>query len=168
MTFNNTAGGFTITGPQAITVGAGGIVNNSVAAQTIAASVGLGANASFGATAGDLSFGAVALGGQTLSLGGAHDITLASISGVGTVVKSGAGTLEISGALGSGGVTLDATAGTTRLHLSQTLASLTIGAGATVVFASPLPAFAPATVPEPGTFGLMLVGALGMLRRRRG
>ena len=168
VTFNNTAGGFTITGPQAITVGAGGIVNNSVAPQAIAASVGLGANASFGATAGDLAFGAVALGGQTLSLGGAHDITLASISGVGTVAKSGAGTLEINGAIGSGGVTLDATAGTTRLHLSQTLASLTIGAGATVVFASPLPAFAPATVPEPGTFGLMLVGALGMLRRRRG
>jgi hypothetical protein len=73
--------------------------------------------------------------------------------------------------------------------VSQTLTSLTIGAGATVVFTSglasgsltgddgggkaagfgsPASSFGGgATVPEPGTLGLLLVGALGMLNRRR-
>ncbi len=72
--------------------------------------------------------------------------------------------------------------------VSQTLSSLTIGAGATVIFTSglasgsfgddgggkgagfgsPASSFGGgATVPEPGTLGLLLVGALGMLNRRR-
>jgi hypothetical protein len=66
--------------------------------------------------------------------------------------------------------------------VSQTLSSLTIGAGATVVFTSGAASGSfgggdkgagfgslggGATVPEPGTLGLLLVGALGMLNRRR-
>ena len=65
--------------------------------------------------------------------------------------------------------------------VSQALSSLTIGAGATVVFTSgtasgalsgggegKAPGFGGgAVVPEPGTLGLLLVGALGMLNRRR-
>jgi hypothetical protein len=66
--------------------------------------------------------------------------------------------------------------------VSQTLSSLTIGAGATVVFTSgtasgafsggdgggKAPSFGGgAVVPEPGTIGLLLVGALGMMGRRR-
>jgi autotransporter-associated beta strand protein len=70
--------------------------------------------------------------------------------------------------------------------VSQTLGSLTIGADATVIFTSgqasgsfsgsdkgagfgsPASGFGGgATVPEPGTLGLLLVGALGMLNRRR-
>ena len=74
--------------------------------------------------------------------------------------------------------------------VSQTLSSLTIGAGSTVIFTSgpasgsfsggdggggkgagfgsPASSFAGgATVPEPGTIGLLLVGALGVLNRRR-
>jgi hypothetical protein len=85
------------------------------------------------------------------------------------VAKSGAGTLDINGPLGTGGVAVSASTGTTRFHTSQTLAALTIGAGANVVFSSgppPAPlAFGP--VPEPGTLGLLLVGTLGVLNRRR-
>jgi hypothetical protein len=70
--------------------------------------------------------------------------------------------------------------------VSQTLGSLTIGAGATVVFTSGLASCSfgggegggkgggkgagfggGAVVPEPGTIGLLLVGALGMMGRSR-
>jgi hypothetical protein len=169
VTFDNTAGAFSIGGPQTITVGAGGVTNNDADRQTITAAVALGANASFTAAAGDLAIGAVALGGRTLTFAGANDATLASATGTGTVAQTGAGTLDINGPLGTGGVAVSASTGTTRFHASQTLASLTIGAGATVVFTSgPPPApFAAGAVPEPGTLGLLLVGALGVLNRRR-
>jgi hypothetical protein len=59
----------------------------------------------------------------------------------------------------------------TNIGVSQTLAALNIGAGATVVLgASPSPEESPAAVaavPEPATVGLLLVGALGILARRR-
>ena len=119
------------------------------------------------------------------------------ISGVGTLTKTGAGTLTldpaadltalggltagggttlIDGQLGNGSAVASATNGG---HLafgtvSQTLASLDIGAGSTVSFSSGAasafgaPGFkSTALVPEPGTIGLLLVGTLGLLGRRR-
>ena len=119
------------------------------------------------------------------------------ISGVGTLTKTGAGTLTldpaadltalggltagggttlIDGQLGNGSAVASATNGG---HLafgtvSQTLASLNIGAGSTVSFsggaasAFGAPGFkSTALVPEPGTIGLLLVGTLGVLGRRR-
>ena len=119
------------------------------------------------------------------------------ISGVGTLTKTGAGTLTldpaadltvlggltagggttlIDGQLGNGSAVASATNGG---HLafgtvSQTLASLNIGAGSTVSFsggaasAFGAPGFkSTALVPEPGTIGLLLVGTLGVLARRR-
>ena len=105
------------------------------------------------------------------------------------------GTLNVNGTLSTSlAVTVtDAIGGApTKLRfgtVSQTLGSLTIGAGATVIFTSGLASGAltgddggskaagfgspassfggGATVPEPGTLGLLLVGALGMLNRRR-
>ncbi|MCE9611793.1 MAG: autotransporter-associated beta strand repeat-containing protein [Chthoniobacter sp.] len=97
------------------------------------------------------------------------------------------GTLNVNGALGTGGatVTVADTAGGVATTLrfgsvSQTLGSLTIGAGATVVFTSGTASGSfggsggkgasvgsAAVVPEPGTLGLLLVGALGLLNRRR-
>ena len=64
-------------------------------------------------------------------------------------------------------------------NVSQTLSSLTVGAGATVTFTSGVASsafsggggkgwsFGTAAVPEPGTLGLLLTGALGVLSRRR-
>ena len=60
--------------------------------------------------------------------------------------------------------------------VSQTLSSLTIGAGATVTLTSGLtafsgggksPGFGATVVPEPGSIGLLVTGALGVLARRR-
>jgi autotransporter-associated beta strand protein len=106
------------------------------------------------------------------------------------------GTANVNGTLGTAPglavVTVTDAGNGTKLRfgtVSQTLSSLTIGAGATVIFTSG-PASGSltgddgggkaggfgssassfgggATVPEPGTLGLLLVGALGMLNRRR-
>jgi len=96
------------------------------------------------------------------------------------------GTLNVNGSLttGTAAVAVTDTAGgaptTLRFgSVSQTLSSLTIGAGSTVVFTSGAASGAfsgggkissfggSAAVPEPGTIGLLLVGALGVLNRRR-
>ena len=91
----------------------------------------------------------------------------------------------MNGVLGSapGLAVVTVAAGTTKLKfgtVSQTLSSLTIGAGATVTFTSGAASGSfsggggkgaslggTAAVPEPGTLGLLLVGALGVLNRRR-
>jgi fibronectin-binding autotransporter adhesin len=98
-------------------------------------------------------------------------------------LTANAGTTNVNGPL----TTLDAVVAVnnagTKLRfgsVSQTLGSLTIGAGATVVFTSGAASGSfsggsgkgasfggAAVVPEPGTFGLLLVGALGILNRRR-
>ena len=163
LTFNNTAGAFTITGPQSITVGVGGIVNNDADTQTITAAITLGANETFAATAGDLSIGSVALAAHTLALTGANDVVLATASGTGTIGKNNTGRLDVTGALGTGGVTLNANTGATNIGASETLAALNIGNGATVtlgaVMASPAPGL---PVPEPEAALLFFLGALAL------
>ena len=91
------------------------------------------------------------------------------------------GTTNVNSALGTGSSSVSVTGAGTSLKfgtVSQTLSSLTIGAGATVTFTSGLASFSggggktpsiggSAVVPEPGTLGLLLVGALGVLNRRR-
>ncbi len=154
--------------------------------------------------------GTVALGANTLTAGDATTSTFGgTITGTlttGTLVKQGTGvlnlaplavltfdtltandgTLNVNSALGTGtGTGVVAVNGaTTKLRfgsVSQTLSSLTIGAGSTVIFTSgtasgafsgdgggkaPSLSGSP-VVPEPGTIGLLLVGALGLLNRRR-
>ena len=143
---------------------------------------------------GGVAGGTVSLGANMLTTGDASTTTFAgTITGAGgQVIKQGAGTFNITGtqtysgltttagttnvytALGTGTSTLTANA-TTKIYASQTLASLTIGAGATVTFGNGLP-FAPepakfgaasGVVPEPGSLGLLMVGGLGMMGRRR-
>jgi len=128
-------------------------------------------------------------GAGSLKLDGAQSYNILTVND---------GTANVNGILGTAPglavVTVSDTAGgvATKLRfgsVSQTLSSLTIGAGATVIFTSgaasgsltgddgggkaagfgsPASSFGGgATVPEPGTLGLLLVGALGMLNRRR-
>ena len=165
-------------------VGDPGITSTASVAQTISAPVAL-ANANTQVSVGT---------GGTLILDGAITDT-----GTTSLTKTGAGKLNLNGAQSYD--TLDATAGTTNVNgafgagaavsvtgvgtslkfgtVSQTLSSLSIGAGSTVTFTSGVASFggegggkAPsfggsAVVPEPGTIGLLLVGALGVLNRRR-
>ena len=155
---------------------------------------------------GSLVVGTVNLQANTLTAGDATESTFGGAlnATTGTVVKQGGGvlnlapgavltlntltandgTLNVNSALGNAVVSVsDAPGGSpTKLRfgsVSQTLSSLTIGAGATVVFTSGVASGAfsgddkgagfsgGATVPEPGTIGLLLVGAIGMLSRRR-
>ncbi len=155
---------------------------------------------------GSLVVGTVNLQANTLTAGDATESTFGGAlnATTGTVVKQGGGvlnlapgavltlntltandgTLNVNSALGNAVVSVsDAPSGNpTKLRfgsVSQTLSSLTIGAGATVVFTSGVASGAfsgddkgagfggGATVPEPGTIGLLLVGAIGMLSRRR-
>ncbi|MEI8106873.1 MAG: autotransporter-associated beta strand repeat-containing protein [Verrucomicrobiota bacterium] len=101
-----------------------------------------------------------------------------------TLTVSG-GTLNVNGELGTtpvNGTASVVVADSANLKfgdVSQTLSSLTIGAGATVTFTSGVASGAfsggggkdlslgNAAVPEPGTLGLLLTGALGVLNRRR-
>ena len=94
---------------------------------------------------------------------------------------AGAGATNVNVALtGTGGTNVVAHGNLKFGSVSQELNSLTIGAGATVTFTSDaaLGAFSggggkargfggTAAVPEPGTLGLLLVGALSWLHRRR-
>ena len=91
----------------------------------------------------------------------------------GAPVAGGAGTAVVTVTNAAGGAASTLNFGS----VSQTLASLTIGAGAKVTFSSGLvgpggggESFASpkgALVPEPSTSGLLILGALGALRRRR-
>ena len=114
----------------------------------------------------------------TLTKTGAGILTLNPVADLTALggLTSGGGTTLVNGPLGNGSSVASATNGG---HLafgttSQTLASLNIGAGSTVslsggaasAFGSP--GFkSTAIVPEPGTLGLLLVGTLGALHRRR-
>ena len=97
-----------------------------------------------------------------------------------------AGTLDVNGAVGitpaNGTASVVVADGATLKFgsVSQTLSSLSIGAGSTVTFGSGAASGAfsggefkgaslggGSVVPEPGTMGLLLVGAIGVLNRRR-
>ena len=127
----------------------------------------------------DLSLGTLSLAGNAVAVvGGDGDLSITGAinSPTANLTKVLAGTLELSGALTLD--TLTASGGTTYVESSSTLTALNISDGATVVLgtAPPSPGFeAPAlpeaagqaAVPEPGSVGLLLVGALGLLARRR-
>ena len=136
---------------------------------------------------GALSGTGVMVANYTLT-GGVTTVTLGNTNNNGTfsgviadgagntlnLVKTGVGTQTLSGTnTYTGSTTVNA--GTLVFLASQTLSSLDIAAGAEVVFGDGM-AFAPGTggkfggpvlVPEPGTLGLLLIGALGMAARRR-
>lgn len=96
--FNNTAGTFAISG-NALTV-SNGITNLSANAQTFSNAVTLGAAQTFNASAGNLAFaGNVVNAGNALTVDGSENTAISgALSGVGGLVKSGAGTLTLGGA----------------------------------------------------------------------
>ena len=192
---------------EAITVGgtgvggAGALITATANTGTVGGIVTLtGATSIGGAGTGILNInGIVAAAANTLTTLGTGETTFGAASTLTSVASLAVtdGTTNVNSALGNAGnavVAVSDTAGgvATKLRfgsVSQTLSSLTIGAGATVIFTSgaasgsltgddgggkaagfgsPASSFGGgATVPEPGTLGLLLVGALGMLNRRR-
>jgi autotransporter-associated beta strand protein len=192
---------------EAITVGgtgvgaAGALITATVNTGTVGGTVTLtGATSIGGAGTGILNInGVVTTGGNPLTTLGTGETTFGAASTLTSVASLAVtdGTTNVNSALGTAGNAVVAVSDTvggvaTKLRfgtVSQTLGSLTIGAGATVIFTSglasgsltgddgggkaagfgsPASSFGGgATVPEPGTLGLLLVGALGMLNRRR-
>ena len=111
--------------------------------------------------------------GGTVIKTGAGALTLSGVLGYTGATVNNAGTLNVDSALGNGNNVLITNAGVTHLHGSQTLGELDIADGAVVdlggIGQAPalLAAVAPQAVPEPGTASLLLLGALGFLRRRK-
>ncbi len=189
LTFDNTTHSYTL-GPTG-----GGIlkldnaagtatVTNSNGSHTLGAPIELVSAAAVSvANSGDeltISGNITQSGTHTLTKTGSGTLNLTGTQSYGTLA-SNAGTTNVDGVIGSGGASVIANNLGTVLKfgsVSQTLSSLTIGAGATVVFSSGAASFsgspvkgagstAGTVVPEPGTLGLLVVGALGMLGRRR-
>ena len=113
-----------------------------------------------------------AAGGGVLNIKGTGPQPLSALTTMG-------GVTNLYSVLGSGTSTITAAA-TLNIYASQTLASLTIADGVEVTFGDGTP-FAPepvkpsapfggggaGLVPEPGSLGLLMVGALGFIARRR-
>ena len=147
----------------------------------------LGTDVAIASLAGELTLSGAIIGGFGITKVGAGILTFGpaggggSLAGVGDLTAQD-GTTNVNSVLGGGTSDVSVTGATTKLRfgtVSQTLGSLTIGAGSTVVFTSGAASgsfsgdekgagFAgAAAVPEPGTLGLLLLGALGAMNRRR-
>jgi autotransporter-associated beta strand protein len=129
------------------------------------------------------------VGGGVVDTEGFNITVTGGVNGAGAeLTKIDNGTLALAGVINLD--TLTANGGTTSVHSSVTLTALNIGAGATVVldaappaapfespivaesggqgaFEDPGAAASQAAIPEPGSVGLLLVGTLGLLARRR-
>ena len=178
--------------------GFGALITATANTGTVTGTLTLTGNTSIGgAGTGILNInGIVAAGANTLTTLGTGVTTFGAASDLTSLTNLVVtdGTTNVNSALGTAGnaVVTVSDSPVTKLRfgsVSQTLTSLTIGAGATVIFTSGLASGAltgddggskaagfgspassfggGATVPEPGTLGLLLVGALGMLNRRR-
>ena len=126
------------------TVGTGGLLGTNVTFNsnqqfTTTAKTTINATRTLTLNNTNFSTGALVING-TLAYTGTAASTLGAATGTGTVTKTNTGTLTVTGALGTGGIDVNANGGTTRFTVSETLESLSIGAGAVVTLDSAAPA----------------------------
>jgi outer membrane autotransporter protein len=113
ITYDNTAGAFTLTNSSALWMGNGGFVNNSTSTQTVNSMVNLFASQTWNAAAGDMMFTDIEMlfgSAKLLTIDGAHNVTVTGdFSGQAGVRKQGTGTLLFSGTnTYTNGTTVDA------------------------------------------------------------
>ncbi len=101
ITFDSTAGAFTITGLP-LTIGSPGIVNNSANVQTFYPQINLAGPGQWNAAVGPIGFlGAINNVGNNLTITGGNNIYINStVTGGGGLIKNGAGTLVLGGGAG--------------------------------------------------------------------
>ena len=137
LTFNNTAGAFTLAGAGTYVINAGGIANNSASTETINNAITLGAAQTWNAVSGNLVFGGnIANGAFLLTIGGSSNTSASGIiSGTGGLTKSGTGILTLIAANTYSGAT-SITAGILNVQnasgLGSTTAGTTVSSGATL------------------------------------
>jgi fibronectin-binding autotransporter adhesin len=138
ITFRTGAGAYVVEG-DALSISNIGIANNSAALQTVTLDLTLIDNSIFNAAAGDLAIGgAIALGGNTLSIDGAENTDLSGIvSGTGGVTKTGAGSLTLGGNNTFSG-TLAANDGTLLVGGTQATTVVNVGGGTLLLGANNL------------------------------
>ena len=161
------AGGNVSTTTRTLTLGSGGGTLDTPSGRVI----------TFGAGSTILGTTLTKIGAGTLTIAGSQTYAALATSGGATNINSAIGTGSSSVSVAGNGTTLKFGS------VSQKLASLTIGAGAKVSFTSGTASFTdpddtkalsfgggPPTagvVPEPGTAGLLLLGAISVLSSRR-
>jgi fibronectin-binding autotransporter adhesin len=131
ITFDNTAGAFTLGGAGIYSLNANGITNNSTNLETINNPLKLLFSQTWSASAGGLAFGgAVNTNAKTLTIDGSFATTISSvISGTGALIKNGSGTLTLSGTnTYSGATTINAGV----INIQNATALGTTGGGTTV------------------------------------
>lgn len=156
------AGGATldlgVNSQQVASLSGSGLLTKSTAGSASVFTVGDATSTTFSGTISDLggsgSLELVKIGTGTLTLSGAQNYSTLTTS---------EGITNVSGAFTNGTATVNANA-TTNFTVSQTLGALNIGASSLAQFGS---GAGLAVVPEPGSVMLLLVGALGLLGRRR-
>ena len=130
ITYNSGVGNNTLSGSN-ITLGSGGIQNNSSSQQTVALNLSLGSEQTFQAGTGGLVVsGNITNAGNTLTVAGSANTLLSgSISGTGGLTKIGSGSVTLSAANSFSGNTL-VSAGTMIVTGSIPNSALTVESGA--------------------------------------
>ncbi|RRK01502.1 PEP-CTERM sorting domain-containing protein [Opitutaceae bacterium TAV4] len=156
LSFNSTAGAFTLTGGQ-FTIGTGGVTNNSTRTQTIQSQIALSANQTWNAAAGAIvstdnfnggnntltlaGSSAITISGQvssvaTLNLTGSGSRTFGTQTTASTVNITGTGASSFNGQLNVG--TLNMSAGTNNFANVQATGGINISGSANANFTGPV------------------------------
>lgn len=152
VTFNNTAGAFTLgTSGKYLTITGSGVTNNSTVTETMNIPISMAAPETFNAAAGNLTFGqSITNNGNLVTVTGNSNVLASGvISGSGALVKTGAGkltlagnnsytntttvtggSLDVSGVVGGGDKTIANASGKAVLNISGTFTNGNVVAGA--------------------------------------